>query len=302
MSYAVKALHEQYPNQYITDVETSANAVFDYNPYITKLSKTDRDIRFLDMTYSTIHSSNQKAYHFVNAFLYDLAKKLNINLLPIDFQGSIFIGEQEKSWYSAVHEWCGSDPPYWIIDAGHKWDFTAKAWDFERYQAIIDRFPDLTFVQIGQKEHNHPKLNGKNLLNLVGKTDLRQLIRLVYNSFGVITPTSLPMVLAYAVPPHPRFKRKSRACVVVAGGREPNHWQAAPNHQFLHTCGMLDCCDLGGCWKSRVVRLNDQDIKDNDLCIYPVKLNTGQYIAKCMDMITVDDVCLQISRWMENLK
>ena len=64
---------------------------------------------------------------------------------------------------------------------------------------------------------------------------------------------------------------------------------------------MLDCCDLGGCWKSRVVPLQDGDIKDSSLCIYPVALETGQYIPKCMDMIAVEDVCLQISRWMENL-
>jgi len=301
MSYAVKALHEQYPDQYITDVDTCCNTIFENNPYITKLSKNDPEVTFVDMTYSTIHFSNQRIYHFANSFLYDLSKKLQINLLPTNFQGSIFISDQEKNWYSAVHEWQGNDPPYWIIDAGHKSDFTAKAWDFRRYQSIIDKFPELTFVQIGHKDHIHPKLHGNNLLNLVGQTDIRQLIRLVYNSFGVITPVSLPMVLSYAIPPHERFRRKSRACVVIAGGREPNHWQAAPNHQFLHTCGMLDCCDLGGCWKSRVVPLQDGDIKDSSLCIYPVALETGQYIPKCMDMIAVEDVCLQISRWMENL-
>jgi len=120
----------------------------------------------------------------------------------------------------------------------------------------------------------------------------------------VITPLSAPMVFAYAIPPHPRFGRKSRACIVVAGGREPNHWQQGPNQQFLHTCGQLSCCDYGGCWKSRVVPLNitTGDNKDSELCIYPVELPNGQVIPKCMDLISVDEVCTHIKRYMDNLE
>jgi hypothetical protein len=64
---------------------------------------------------------------------------------------------------------------------------------------------------------------------------------------------------------------------------------------------MLPCCDLGGCWKSRVVPLNDKDDKDSSLCLAPVKLQDGQWIPKCMDMITVDDVARIIERYMNNL-
>jgi len=301
MAYALKALHEQYPNRYVTGVDTFFNEVFEGNPYVTKLNPKDRDVYVIELDYPTIHESNQKAYHFVNAFGSDLARKLNIKLEPTDFQSAVWIREEEQSWFSQIHEILGYDPPFWVVNAGHKWDYTAKAWDFERYQALVDRFIDLVFVQIGNPDHNHPKLTGKNLVNLVGKTDGRQLIRLIWHSFGVITPISLPMHLAYAVPPHPRYNRKSRACIVISGGREPNHWQAAANQQFVHTCGMLDCCDLGGCWKSRVVPIGDGDSKDRDLCIYPVKLASGQYIAKCMDMITVDEIAGLISRYMNNL-
>ena len=33
-----------------------------------------------------------------------------------------------------------------------------------------------------------------------------------------------------------------RPCVVVAGGREPAHWEAYPDHQFIHNNGALRCC------------------------------------------------------------
>jgi hypothetical protein len=109
------------------------------------------------------------------------------------------------------------------------------------------------------------------------------------------------MHLSYAVPPHPRFGRKSRASIVIAGGREPAHWEHGPDQQFLHTCGMLPCCDQGGCWKSRVVPINDGDAKDNSLCVSPVLLEDGQWIAQCMSMIEVDDVARIIKRYMDNL-
>jgi len=230
-----------------------------------------------------------------------LETKLGVCIELSKFQGFVTIGEEEKHWYSAVHEILGHDPPYWIINAGYKEDFTAKQWEFARYQEVVDRLPDTTFVQVGAVEHHHPELQGNNLINLVGKTDTRQLVRLVYNSFGVITPVSLPMHLAYGVPAHPRFRKKSRACIVLSGGREPSHWQFGPNLQFLHTCGMLPCCDNGGCWKSRVVPLGDGDEKDQSLCLFPTETKSGQVIAKCMDMITVDEVCSKVEMFNASL-
>lgn len=300
LAYGIKALHEQYTDKYIIGVDTSCNAIFEGNPHICHTLKNDPSARVIQAEYNTIHQSNQRSYAFINSFIYDLQEKLNIRLLPTEWQGAIFIREEEKCWYSTIYEILGKDVPFWIVDAGHKLDFTAKAWEYDRFQQIIDHFPEITFVQIGAKEHKHPELTGKNLINLVGKTDLRQLIRLVYNAFGVITPVSLPMHLAYAIPPHPRFNRKSRACVVIAGGREPNHWQQGPNQHYLHTCGMLDCCDYGGCWKSRIVPLGDGDSKDKELCLHPVKTKSGQIIPKCLDMISVEDVCRIIEKYMNN--
>ena len=67
---------------------------------------------------------------------------------------------------------------FWVIMAGGKYDFTAKWWDPARYQQVVDHFRGkLLFVQCGEAGHWHPKLDG--VLNLVGKTDTRQFIRLI---------------------------------------------------------------------------------------------------------------------------
>lgn len=304
MTYALKALHEQYPEMYSTGVECSAPAIFEGNPYVDwEVTAKTEGVKVINTSYPTIHRSNQRPYRFATGFVYDLADQLGVKLELPEWHGSVYIRDQEKSWFSVVREKVGKDVPYWVLDAGFKTDYTAKAWSFEKYQQVVDRCPDIHFVQIGlvHPDHIHPPLKGDNLLNLLGKTDMRQLIRLVWNAWGVLTPVSLPMMLSYAVPAHPRFKRKSRACVVLSGGREPDHWQAPPNTQFLHTCGQLDCCDMGGCWKSRLVPLNDGSEKDSSLCIYPKQTASGQWVARCMDMISVDEVVAALRRYQDNL-
>jgi hypothetical protein len=299
--YGIASLHRSHPGKFITDVQCPARELFEGSKFITPLDEKDPEVTVLKCDYPDIHKSNTHPVRFATAFGHFIEEQLGVQITPTVFSGLIEITPQEQQWYSAIKEMLGRDVPYWIINAGHKQDFTAKAWSFARYQELINRFPDVWFVQVGSKEHVHPDLTGPNLINMIGKTDTRQLVRLVYHSFGVISGVSFPMHLSYAVPPHPRFKRRSRASIVIAGGREPAHWEQGPDQQFLHTCGMLPCCDQGGCWKSRVVPLNDGDSKDKSLCSAPVMLEDGQWIGQCMFMIEVDDVARAISRYMDNL-
>lgn len=299
--YGIASLHQSHPGKFLTDVRTTAREIFAGCKFITPLDDKDPEVVVLKCEYPDIHKSNSHPVRFSTAFGHFLEDRLGVKITPTKFHGLIEITPQEQSWLSSVRETLGRDVPYWIINAGHKKDFTAKAWSFARYQELVARFPDVWFVQVGAKEHLHPTLTGDNVINMVGKTDTRQLIRLVYHSFGVISGVSFPMHLSYAVPPHPRFNRKSRASIVIAGGREPAHWEQGPDQQFLHTCGMLPCCDRGGCWKSRVVPLNDNDAKDKSLCAAPVMLEDGQWIGQCMLMIEVDDVARLIQRYMDNL-
>lgn len=300
MSAAIRDLHKAHPGKYLTDIRTSANILWENSPYITKIDDKDPEAETIQMEYPLIHNSNEGAYPFIHGFSQFLESKLNIKIPITKYAGDIHISNAENSWFSAIYEIVGKDIPYWVIDAGHKRDFTAKQWGFQNWQSLVTICKDITFVQIGHQDHVHPELKGKNVINLVGKTDLRQLIRLIYNSFGVVTPCSLPMVLSYSIKPHPRFNWKSRACIVINGGREPNQWQAAPNQQYIHTCGMLDCCNSGGCWKSRVIPLKDGDEKDNSLCLYPIKLPSGETIPKCMKMITPLEIANLVRKYVDN--
>jgi hypothetical protein len=102
------------------------------------------------------------------------------------------------------------------------------------------------------------------------------------------------MHLAAAVPTR---SGRLRPCVVVAGGREPPHWEAYPGHQFLHTIGCLPCCSTGGCWRSRCQTVDDGDRKDHDnLCDRPVQVETDLRVPQCMALVQPSDVIRAMER------
>jgi len=307
LSRAVDDLHRSYPGMFITCMRTPAHEIWENNPNHTHIEDSDPDAMWVRMEYNLVNTSNRGAHHFCHGFRKDLEAKLGLPIDQTAAHGAVYLSEQEKSWYSQVHEIVGRDIPFWIIDAGRKHDYTAKLWEVARFQELIDRTPDITWVQVGadNPQHYHPDLTGDNVIDLRGKTSHRQFIRLMYHAAGVVTPISYPMHLAAAVEMHPRYKRATRPCVVIAGGREPTMWEAYSHHQYLHTCGALPCNSHGGCWKSRVEPMLDGDEKDYDtkedtkLCHMPVVSNSGQVIPKCMDMITVDSVVDKVRMYQD---
>jgi len=288
MTAAVRDLHAAYPNRFQTDVRTSADAVWENNPHLTRLSEGDHDVHTIDMHYPLIHQSNQRPYHFLHAYVQYLEQHLDLRIPVTRFAGDIHLSDAEKAAGPPGTDF-GVPNRYWILIAGGKYDFTAKWWNPQCYQAVVDHFRDrATFVQCGEAGHWHPRLDG--VVDLVGKTTLREFIRLIHYADGVLCPVTLAMHLAAAVefrPGRPRI----RPCVVVAGGREPAHWEAYPNHQFISTNGALPCCAQGGCWKSRCQLVGDGDTKDkHDVCEVPVQVADNLRIPMCLTMITPEDV------------
>jgi ADP-heptose:LPS heptosyltransferase len=294
LTAALRDLHRCYPNKFITDARTSCMELWQNNPYLTPLEETDPEVRAVDCYYPLIHQSNQRPYHFIHAFIADLNEKLRLDIKPTEFKGDIHLSEREKAWPSQACDIFGDDRPFWIIASGGKHDFTNKWWDPGRFQKVVDHFRDkIQFFQVGHADHHHPALDG--VIDLRGRTNLRHLVRLVYHAQGVLCGVTSLMHLAAAVPTRPGAA-PTRACVVVAGGREPSQWEAYPHHQFIHTIGALPCCATGGCWKSRLVPLGDGDEKDDpqNLCT-----NVAGNLPRCMDMITAEEVIRRIKFYFE---
>ncbi len=287
LTAAIRDLHRSCPGEFLTDVRTSSPQLWDNNPDITPLDESASDVEVIPCHYPMIHRSNGTPGHFVQGFADYLSNYLGVAIETSEFRGAIYLSEMEKSWTPQVE---GS---FWIVVAGGKNDFTIKWWDSRRFQQVVNHFRGrITFVQTGEGGHYHPAL--EHVVDLRGQTDLRQFIRLTYHSAGVLSPVSLPMHLAAAVETKPG-QLKHRPCVVVAGGREPPHWEAYPQHQFIHTVGALACCDNGGCWKSRTLPLGDGEPGDlpENLCV-----DVRGALPACMDLIIADDVIRRIEIYL----
>ena len=295
LTAAVRELHSAHPGQFQTDVRTSAVAIWEHNPHLTKLRDGEPGVESFDVHYPLIHQSNERPYHFLHGYTQFLEQKLGLRIPLTRFAGDIHLSPDEKS----APPLNGQSPPerFWIMVAGGKYDFTAKWWNPASYQRVVDHFQGrIAFVQCGEAGHWHRPLKG--VQNLLGQTSLREFIRLMHFADGVVCPVTFAMHLAAAVESRPG-RPKHRPCVVIAGGREPPHWEAYPFHQYLSTVGTLSCCANGGCWKSRCQLVGDGDEKDRrNLCEQPVQITPDLRIPRCLEMITPEDVIRRIELYL----
>jgi Glycosyltransferase family 9 (heptosyltransferase) len=293
LTAAVRDLHLAFPGQFLTDVRTSAPPLWLNNPWITPLDDDDPEVEIIDCDYPLIHRSNRVPYHFVHAVIDNLSDRLGVAFGPTRCGGDLHVSAYETECPSQVEESTGLQVPFWIIAPGWNSNFTVKHWSAARYQEIIDAFRGrVLFVHVG---HNSPRqLRLSGVLDLTGQTNLRQLVRLLYRSQGVLCPVNLMMHLSAAVETTSGDYR--RPCVIVAGGREPPQWEAYPHHQYLHTVGALSCCANGGCWRARAFRLGDGTAYDqpNRLCVDVVA-----NLPRCMHMIRSSDVIEAIQRYFD---
>jgi ADP-heptose:LPS heptosyltransferase len=296
LTAAVRDLHRAHPGRFLTDVRTSAASLWDYNPWVTPLSEDRPGVTTVPMHYPLIHQSNRRPYHFIHGFVQYLEEQVGLAIPVTDFRGDIYLSEEECC--QPPHPMVPAGLRYWVLVAGGKYDFTAKWWDPASFQQVVTALRGrVRFVQCGEASHWHPRLD--HTLDLVGKTSTRQLIQLIFHAQGVLSPVTLAMHLAAAVPVPPGGPAQ-RPCVVVAGGREPPQWEAYPQHQYLSTSGALDCCQDGGCWRSRCQLLHDGDSKDHEnVCLQPVQVRPDLRIARCMQMITPADVLRRIEYYYD---
>jgi len=298
LTAAVRDLHRSHPRKFLIDVRTPTPELWMHNPFIVKLDEKAPHVRSIRMQYPMIHSSNRRPYHFIHGFVNFLETHLALHIPVTDFRGDIYLSDSEREPIHAFEEAIIEGRGYWIIVAGGKLDFTAKWWNPQAYQRVVDHFHgDIQFVQCGDAEDWHPPLSG--VVNMVGKTTIREFIRLIYHTDGVVCPVTFAMHLAAAVE-MPPGKPKHRPCVVLGGGREPPHWEAYPFHQYISTVGMLPCCDHGGCWRSRCQLVGDGDEKDSvNVCDRPVQVSPDLRIPQCMQMIRPEDVIRRIEMYLE---
>ena len=277
MTVGIRDLKKAFPDWPI-NVSTTAMHIWDNNSNLDKSLNTDNaELVEIGPGFLT-NASNRDDRHFANAFRISIEEKLGISIPQGLIKPDIWMTEEETK--TPIIE-----PPYWIIVAGEKGDWTAKTYPFRRWQEIVKALPNMTFVQIGAKEHKHPALTGKNVINYIGKTQdrqsgIRDLFKLFYFAEGSMGLVSFQMHLAAAF---------GMPCVVIAGAREPARFTRYPNHQYLCTDGCLPCASTNSCWHCNLEKTCPLIVKDED----------GKSIPKCVDIIKTEDVLRAFNQFYE---
>lgn len=303
MTSVVRDIKLTYGDNILVDVDTTCEDLWRYNPYLSPLYDRQqkrllaKDATFLKLTYGDgIRQQNNETMHFAAYFHRDFKKQTGIHV-PVHFpHGDLHLAPEEQ-------EVSPIEGRYWVMLSGGKSDFTIKVWRQKWFQEVVDwlNSQGMGVVQIGStdKGHWHPHMDGT--LNLIGQTNLRDMLRLIYHADGVLCGVTAAMHMAAAL---------YRPCVVLAGGREAWWWEAYVNenrgfaeasgkhpmpHQFLHTIGQLDCCRYHGCWKNKVTPLGG----DKLLCKYHI-MHPDMPLAQCMDMIKPFHVIEAIMKYYED--
>ena len=298
LTAALRDIQLAHPGRFSLSMAIPNEEITVANPYLRQQMRG----RLVKAEYPLIKQSNQNRWHFIWGFIDDLNNKLGTRAVLTDFRPALFLTEEEKQGPPG-----GVQKPYWLFASGGKTDFTAKWWDPTYWQTVVDRMrPWTTLVQVGGASHHHPKIQG--VVDLVGKTSVRNLMSLIYHSEGVICVVTCLMHIAAAF---------NKPCITICGGREPWWWEAYTlenrlvqmrrgmpawnppvgdnyiEHRFLHTMGRLECCKASGCWSSAVTKFDRP--KPGKVCIAPVKQNNVQ-LPRCLALITPDNV-LESVEW-----
>ena len=278
---AVRDLALQHPGRFRISVATNTHSVWFNNPHVVEPIPGCTTI---DLTYgSEMMRANRGPTHthFLTGFHNILSQILEVPLTPTLPRPDLHVGANETH--------LPVQGPYWVIFPGHKRDIPLKAWPDVYWQRLIDQLAGwgIKCVQVGREDMVNPCL--ADVHNLVGKTSIRDLFALIRDSEGVICGITQGMHIAAAL---------EKPCVVLAGGRESWWWEAYVNenegfgavsgtirvpHRFLHTFGMLSCCQRTGCFKQALFASRRH--KPEFVCTQQTAV-AEKHEAACMSLIT----------------
>lgn len=278
---------------------TCRDDIFANNPYITPMTERDPGVTKVEIDYRMGIQASQLGCDvtFLESFHRDLNRQINVNVSLAEPKPELFLSKEEIEKPQV-------QPGYWVIVAGGKWDMTTKIWSARRYQEVVNRTPDIHWVQVGSTKDDrlkHIHFPLENVTNLIDRTNLRQLISLIYHSDGVLCGVTMAMLIAAAF---------WKPAVIIAGGREAWTWQAFDRsnsawgkladrikvpHRYLHTIGRLPCCLNAGCLACQVIPPHhDSEFPVGYCCTRPIKETDGQIIPECQSIIDVGQVITAI--------
>lgn len=247
------------------DVRSAGPDVWLNNPHLTPLADAEKICNVGPAKVTKGSKTNN--LHITSAFRVSLQEQLGFEIPQGPHKADLHLSEDERR-LSLI------DGPYWVvnIDTG---PMTAKRWPPERFQQVVNSLSGVTFVQVGLTGDNQVRLKGANVIDLVGRTTVRELFVLVYHSAGCLSLVSSLMHVAGAF---------DKPCVVIAGGREPPTFERYPMHRYIDTVGALECCRDQACWKNALSACKQAEPNGHARCMNMI--GTSRVVGAVEDYYT----------------
>jgi ADP-heptose:LPS heptosyltransferase len=219
LTTVLSSIKTEYPNLQM-DIQSAFDQIKHNNPYITPLRDVPRN-HFLEIDHHAyIHTTN---LDYVESLHRDAEIKLD-KTIPITCRiPQIYLTAEEKQPLKHLPK------RYLVGSFSYKKDTTTKF--YSHYREMCEKIKT-PIVQIGND--CDPFTLVPSTINMVGRTNIRQLFSLVYNSAGCIGGITFLQHIAAAL---------NKPYVCLWGGREPDYWINYPNQLKIY-----GECPYSPCW------------------------------------------------------
>jgi hypothetical protein len=260
LSQSIRSLHLQYPGEYLTDVAVHKRELFDHNPDITRLAAGSS---FVVRMQNQFHLANERPIHFAQTHADWLGQMLGIPLTIQIPTPVVYVPDRERTW---TPPW---PSPFVLISSGGKEDMPVKAMGTYLAQQVAGHLTakGFTVVQVGLREHSHRPLKG--VVDMIGRTSIRDLVKLAYHSAGGVGGVTLLQHVYAAL-------GKPYVCV---NSREPRWFVNYPKQEMISPIGSLPCCSEGACWR------NGLTPESLNPCALPVIQPDGETVPRCVQIM-----------------
>ena len=206
------------------------------------------ELNFDRYPYNSLHefikNKNEfKKKHLAFFISGNLSNKINYE----DFKNEFYFSNDEINIFKKKYDFLGDK--FAIVNPNTKSAYTTvKGWGVQNFQNVIDRI-NYNWVQVGSNVDGNGKINNeialKNCINLKGKTNLRELLYLVYKSNFVLCNEGYLNHISSA------FDKK---CFIVMSGFTSTEHVKYKNSIFITKTPQIHCapCHItGDCPKER---------------------------------------------------
>ena len=240
--------------------QSNYQAVFDGNPNISEFDNPDVSVKLEYTPFSQRTADGGNLFEGWRKH-FEIMARIKVNYGPEEID--LYYKEYEKERLF--------DQDYIVINAGNQSCSEIKSYPF--WQEIVNKLKrDFTIIQIGgsEKRDRHIPIDGA--VNLIGKTTIRDLMRLVRDAKAVISPPSAVSVLATQKDFH-------GVNAIINGTREPDLLTGYKNSIHFGNVCCKNYNKKSGCMKFYIN--NPLTMKS---CFNVKEINGKQYpLCMCVD-------------------